>query len=177
MTWINPDGVFVKFGRETAQPRPGGEISTMDGKHAYRFTINYTDALSATPTVLDGAVTGSMGVLIPKGLFVEEVEIVAEAAFTSSGTIGSSTMQIGLIREDQSTTYDVDAFTTTAFVGGVFDAAGEKTVIRIGSTGCGSAVGTTLANDGYVIVANTAHASHPFTAGKMVVTVRGYFPV
>ncbi len=177
MTWINADGVFVKFGRETAQPRPGGEVQSADGKHSYRFTVDYREARSATPAVVDGLVAGSMGVLIPKGLFIEEVEIVAEAAFTSSGTIGSATFQLGIIREDMSTTYDVDAFTTTSFVGSALDAAGEKSVIRIGSTGVGSAVGTVLANDGYVIVANTAHASHPFTAGKALVTVRGYFPV
>jgi len=29
MTWINADGVFVKFGRETAQPRPGGEVQSV----------------------------------------------------------------------------------------------------------------------------------------------------
>lgn len=176
MAGINADGLFVKYGRDTAQPSVGGEVSTLGGKHSYRFVINYTDCLSATPTVLDGPISGSNGILLPKGLFVEEVETVTEVAFTSSGTIGSANIQLGLIREDLSTTFDVDGLTATTFVGSLFDAAGEKQVLRIGSTGVGSAVGTTLANDGILIVANTAHATHPLTAGKMVVTIRGYFP-
>ena len=177
MTAINADGLFIKFGREAAQPRPGGEVQSSGGKHEYRFKLDYTEALSATPALLDGPIAGSMGVMLPKGLFIEEVEIVTETAFTSSGTIASSTLQIGLIREDMSTTYSNTALTTASFTGGNIDAAGEKNVLRIGSTGVGALVGTTLAHDGYVIVANTAHASHPFTAGKAMVTVRGYFPV
>ena len=179
MSWVNSDGQYVKFGSEEGRIARGGEVATFGDKHVYEFVINWTDALSATASILgsaSGTLTGPFGVMIPKGLFIEEVEIVAEEAFTSSGTIGSSTMVIGLVREDRTTTYDVDAFTSTSFVGGVFDAAGEKTVIRIGSTGVGSAVGTALANDGLVIVANSAHASHPYTAGKMVVRVWGYYP-
>lgn len=178
MSWLNADGLYQKFGTEETVVVRGGEYNT--GGHpemVFEFKIAYTDALSATASIL-GTVTesGSAGVMIPKGMYIEEVEVITEAAFTSSGTIGSSTLVIGLVREDRSTTHDVDAFTSTSFVGGAFDAAGEKTVLRIGSTGVGSAVGTVLAHDGLVIVANSAHASHPFTAGRAIVRVKGYMP-
>lgn len=179
MSWTNNDGLYVKFGSEKAAISRGGEHTVVDGKHVIEFVVNYTDALSATASILgsaSGTETGSYGVMVPKGLFIEEIETVAETAFTSSGTIGSATMVLGFIRDDRSTTYDVDGLTTSSFVGSAFDAAGEKTVIRIGSTGVGALVGTTLANDGLIVVANSAHASHPYTAGKLLVRVRGYFP-
>lgn len=176
MVWTNSDSLHVRFGQETAQPAQGGEVSNLGGQHKFTFVIKYTDLLSATAAIVDGVTAGALGVKIPKGLYVEEVEVVAETAFTSSGTIGSSTLVMGLIREDRSTTYDVDGFTTTAFVGGVLDAAGEKTVLRIGSTGAGAFIGTALANDGYIVAANSAHATHPYTAGKVKVTITGYYP-
>ena len=33
-----------------------------------------------------------------------------------------------------------------------------------------------LSEDGVIVVANTAHGSHPYTAGKAIVKVRGYYP-
>lgn len=176
MSWTNSDGLYVKFGAEEVAVSRGGEYATdVAGDVVFEFSVNYTDLLSATATILGdlGSETGSFGVRIPKGLFVKEVEVLTAAAFTSSGTIGSATMVMGLIREDRSTTYDVDGFTTTSFVGGVFDAAGETTTVRVGSTGAGAFIGTSLANDGLVVVANSAHASHPLTAGRAIVRVKG----
>ena len=176
MVWTNSDSLHVRFGQETAQPAQGGEVVAYGNRHEFVFKINYTDLLSATAAIVDGPTAGALGVKIPKGLYVDEVEMIAEQAFTSSGTIGSSTLVMGLIREDRSTTYTANGFTTTAFVGSVFDAAGETTVLRVGSTGAGAFIGTALANDGYVVAANSQHGSHPFTAGKMIVKIRGHYP-
>lgn len=179
MSWMNSDGLYTKFGSEEGHIARGGEVATNGDMHTFEFVVQYTDALSASAQILgeaSGTLTGPFGVMIPKGFFVEEVETIAETAFTSSGTIGTSTMVMGLIREDRSTAYTANGLTTTSFAGGSFDAAGEKTVLRVGSTGAGAFIGTALANDGLVVVANSQHASHPYTAGKLVVRVRGYFP-
>lgn len=179
MSWTNSDGQYVKFGSEEGRIARGGEISINGDQHMYEFVVNWTDALSATPSLLgeaSGTLTGPYGMMIPKGLMIDEVEVIAETAFTSSGTIGSATMVLGMLRDDRSTAYSTTALTTTAFVGDVFDATGEKTVLRVGSTGAGAFIGTVLANDGLVTVANSQHGSHPFTAGKLVVRVYGYFP-
>lgn len=179
MSWMNNDGLFVKFGTEEQAVVRGGLTRGANGSYVYEATINYTDSLSATASILgsaSGTETGSFGVMIPKGLRVEAVEVIAESAFTSSGTIGSASLVIGLIREDRSTAYTANGFTTSAFVGSVFDAAGEKTTVGIGTTGAGAFIGTTLANDGLLVVANAGHASHPFTAGKAKVRIIGYFP-
>lgn len=182
MTWYNSDGLFVKFGVEEAAVARGGEKQRLDGVHEYTFEIDWKDVLSASTAVL-GTVgtaalprTGSYGVMIPKGLKILEVETIAVSAFTSSGTIGSSTMVIGLIREDFSTELDYDGLTTSSFVGSVFDGLGETVNVRLGTTGAGALIGTTLAYDGIVTVSNSAHASHPYTAGRLRVTVKGIFP-
>lgn len=180
MTWMNNDGLFQKFGPEEATVSKGGEFKTFGQVRSIEFDIAYTDALSATASIL-GSVSdtnaggvGSYGIEVPAGVRIESVEVLTETAFTSSGTIGSASMVIGLIRKDRSTTYDVDGFTTSSFVGGAFDAAGERTYIVPGVTGVGAFIGTTLANPGYIVVANAGHASHPFTAGKMKVRINYY---
>lgn len=168
-TWLNDDGLFIRYGSEEAANARGGEIS-MPNQHVVEFDIDYTDALSATAAIL-GRADGSYGVKVSEGARIEEVEIVVLTAFTSSGTIGSATLEIGLKKVSDETDLDADAFTTTSFVGSSLDAVGEKTVIRVGSTGAGSALGTTLSESGLVAVRNSAHASHPFTAGKARVRV------
>lgn len=174
-TWMNNDGLLVKFDREKAAKPTGGAISKSD-KHLIEFEFSYTQALTATPTILDPD-TGSYGVMVPEGLRIEAIEIIAESAFTSSGTIGSSTLLIGLKKwSDRSTELDHDGFTTTAFVGGRLDAAGERTYVEVGSTGAGALLGTTISENGVIVVSNSAHATHPFTAGKALVRIFGYYP-
>jgi hypothetical protein len=79
---------------------------------------------------------------------------------------------MGLIKSsDRSTELDFDGFTTTSLVGSTFDAAGETNSIVVGSTGAGALLGTTLSENGVLCVANSQHASHPFTAGKLKVKI------
>jgi hypothetical protein len=181
MVWNNSDSLYVKFGVEEAARVKGGQYSTLGALECTEIKIDYTDALSATAAIVGSVATspdaaGSIGVQLPSGVRIEAVEVVAETAFTSSGTIGSSTFVLGLVRNDRTTVYDVDGFTTASFVGSVLDAAGERTYLTPGSTGAGAFIGTTLANSGYIVVANTAHATHPFTAGKAVVRIYWYKP-
>lgn len=180
MSWLNSDGLYIKYGTEESAVARGGEVINESLDSVIEFTIDYKDLLSATPTLLgqaSGTEQGSVGIVIPAGLFIREVETIAVTAFTSSGTIGSSTLQIGLVRAtDRSTVMSNTALTTASFVGSSIDAAGEDTVLRVGSTGAGAYIGTTIANDGLVVVANTAHATHPYTAGKLRVRVRGFYP-
>lgn len=178
MSWLNTDGLYIKYGTEETAVSRGGEVD-FDGMHEYHFYVDYTDALSTSNVIVgtaSGTETGSMGPFLPKGLRIQQVKVIAETAFTSSGTIGTSTLVLGLVREDRTTELDYDGLTTTSFVGSVIDAAGETTDVRPGVTGCGALVGTTLANDGLLCVANSQHASHPFTAGKARIVISGYYP-
>lgn len=178
--WVNADGLVVKFGSDQGDPVRGAEVlAGSDGIHKVRFTIDYTDVLSATAAIVGSAsasTDGAYGIMVPKGARIKALETVAEQAFTSSGTIGSATMAIGLKKwSDLSTELDHDGFTTASFVGGVFDAAGERVYVTIGTTGVGALVGTTLSEAGVIVAANTAHASHPYTAGKLRCNLEYYF--
>lgn len=175
MTWMNTDGLFVKFGAEEAAVARGGEVSDVD-RHEVEFLISYADVLSATDAILGSvktasdSVAGTFGVVIPEGARIERLETIAVAPFTSSGTIGSSTLLIGLKKaSDRSTELDHNGFTTASFVGSLFDAAGETAAVIVGSTGAGALIGTTLAESGVISVSNSAHASHPYTAGLLKV--------
>lgn len=183
MTWMNNDGLFVRFGKEEAANARGGEISSSD-KHNIEFQINYYDVLSATASVLGSASgsptttpIGTFGVVVPEGARIEALEIIVKTPFTSSGTIGSSTLVIGTKKaSDRSTELDHDGFTTTSFVAGVLDAAGERTYIVPGVTGAGDDYGTTISENAVICVANSAHASHPYTAGVALCRLFYYLP-
>ena len=152
--WTNSDGLVVKFGGDEGDPLKGGTITTSSGDYHAEFTVDYTDALSATYSVLGSADTtkdGALGVQIPEGARIKEIEVVTVTAFTSSGTIGSATLGLGLKKwSDLSTELDHDGFLTSSFVGSAIDAVGETTVVRVGSTGAGALIGTTLSEDGVI---------------------------
>lgn len=182
MTWMNTDGLFVKFGKEESAKSRGGEFNRID-KHELQFEIAYTDVLSATAAVLGsvadpaGAAVGTFGVVVPKGARIEALEIIVKTPFTSSGTIGSSTLVIGTKKSsDRSTELDHDGLTTSSFVAGVLDGAGERTYVVPGVTGAGDDYGTTTAESGVICVANSAHASHPYTAGRAVCRLFYFLP-
>lgn len=181
MAWINSDALRIKFGNEEAASSRGGEYAATDqGRHVIDFTIDWKDCLSATAVILGDAatvanpITGSR-VFVPKGFIPEQMETTALVAFTSSGTIGTSTMVIGTNKQADETALNADAFTTTGFVGSVFDAADENVVIKIGATGAGDGYGIATTENAVISVANSQHASHPYTAGVLKCRLIGRF--
>lgn len=175
--WTNTDGLIVKFGKEEGADARGGEVSDAQ-RHEVEFIIDWTDLLSATAVNLgdvgtvDSGKTGSFGVAIPKGAWIERAETIALAAFTSSGTIGTSTLVMGLnAASDRVTPISANGFFTTAVVGSTFDAVGETTAYTVGTTGAGALFGTAIASNGIICVANSQHGSHPYTAGKLKVKI------
>lgn len=175
--WVNSDGLAVKFGQDEADRALGGDIRTVNDIHVTQFDVSWSDLLSATYSVL-GSVTsdGSGGITIPKNARIKAIEVLTTTAFTSSGTVASSTLGLGLKKaSDLSTELDHDGFLTASFVGNRLDAVGERTYVEIGSTGVGALVGTTISENGVICVANTAHASHPYTAGTARIRVEWFF--
>lgn len=180
--WINADGLAVKFGSDEGDALKGGLVLGRDGIFKTEFTIDYTDALSATASVLGSASTtsdGALGIQIPKGARIKAVEVLVQTAFTSSGTIGSSTLVIGLKKwSDLSTDLSTTALTATGATGTVLGLAtvGSRTYLTAGVTGAGAYIGTSLSESGIVSVANSAHSTNPFTAGKAIIRVEWFYP-
>ena len=164
MSYSTPDGLLLKFGTEKTVAQKTGEYRTNGRLHEVQVKLTLTSAAtgSAIPSGVDLF-------LMPAGARIEEVEVVSETAATSGG---SATLNVGLTREDRSTAYDADGFIAALALTSI-DAAGEKTVLRVGSTSAGAFIGTTLANKGYFVFDWDTAA---FTAGVVIVTVRYYIP-
>jgi hypothetical protein len=174
---MNSDGLYIRYGADEAEVASGGQYNTDGPVHVVEVQLPYTDFDSATPSLPHS--TDSFGVVLPKGARIEEIETVVTAAFTSSGTIGSSTLSFGLKKaSDRSTELDHDGLTTASATGTVLGLAtvGSKTITKVGSTGAGALLGTTLAENGVLVVANTAHGSHPHTAGAIRLRIHYFFP-
>jgi hypothetical protein len=179
MSWMNSDGLYIKYGTEEADTLRGGHRQLSDGRHMLEFNLEYTDVLSATTAIIgsaDADESGSFGLRLPEGAIIEAVEFLVRTAFTSSGTIGSSTLVIGTKKaSDRSTELDHDGITTASFVGSVLDADGERTYLTKATTGAGAQVDVAIAENAVLCAANSAHASHPYTAGSVLIRIFYYF--
>jgi hypothetical protein len=158
-SWLNADGLYLKFGTDKATASKGGEYVTTGALREIEIKLDLT-------TLTDTAAIVSDNIFFPK-MRIEEVEIVTHTLATSGG---AATLDIGLIRTDRTTEIDYEAFANGVAIT-THDAAGEKTVLRIGSTGVGQLVGTTTTNPGY-LTANYNTAA--YTAGVIYVRIRYY---
>jgi hypothetical protein len=178
MSWMNSDGLFVKFGKEEGQVASGGWKEIDGNRVLVEVQIPYTELLSATDAIVGSVANpGAFGVELPEGLRIEAIETVVTTAFTSSGTIGTATLVFGLKKaSDRSTELDHNGLLTASFTGGNLDAVGERTYIVPGSTGAGALIGTTLSENGVLSASNSQHGSHPYTAGSVKVRIWGFYP-
>lgn len=171
--WTNGDSLSVRFGRDESGLAKGAEKGAFDnGNHVIEFLIRASDLQSATAAIL-GSVSstaegvGTLGVVVPEGARISAIEIVTETAFTSTGTIGTASVEIGLVKLDRTTELDYDGLVDANFVGSRIDGVGERTYIEIGSTGVGALIATTLTEPGLISVRAAQHASHPLAAGLL----------
>jgi hypothetical protein len=178
MSEINGDGLYVRYGRNEAESASGGLKNNTSGTHEVEFELAHNDFNSQTSAL--PRTTDSFGVVIPKGARIEEVETIVQTAFTvSTGTLGSATLVLGLKQaSDRSTELDHDGFTTAAATATVLGlgTVGTKHFTRVGGTGAGALLGTTLANNGVITVANSTHNTNPLNAGVLKVRIRYFFP-
>lgn len=162
MAWTNSDGLHIKTGYEL------GSAATAAGEYKTYGRLRDIEVKISLATLGTGSTILSDVTFFPKGARIEEVEVVVETAATGATAV----LNLGLIRTDRTTAYDADGF-LAAFPLASMDAAGEKTVVRVGSTGAGAFIGTTLANVG-LLVADYDTAA--FTAGVIKVRIRYYAP-
>jgi hypothetical protein len=162
--WVNNDGLIVRYGTQEGRVVRGGETPAA-GEYRTEL-VKFTLADLATTEKYVG---GGIGVVLPRNARIDSVEVITETVATSGG---SATLDIGLIRNDISTTYDDDGLVAALPLTSL-NVAGEKTVLAAGETYAGALVGTVLANVGVITASyNTA----AFTAGEVTLRVNYYMP-
>lgn len=155
MTWMNEDGLLIKFGREKGQVVKAGEFADPDkGSEHYIEAVIDTSVLTSTGTYFLADT-----LRIPKNAYLVKAEIHVETAFTSGG---SATLTLGFYDTDRSTAYDADGIDATVAV----DALTAGATI----TCDGALVNTRLANDTPLLL-TAAVGTAAFTAGKGVVRI------
>lgn len=132
-TWVNDDGLLVKFGTTEATVAKAGETRPFGAGHLVEFDVLYSDlAAFGTEKILADTVT------IPEDALLEKVEFYVETAF--AGT--NATLSFGLIDQDRTTEIDADGIDATIAVGSLTDGA---TI-----TCDGALIGDVLTNAGLV---------------------------
>lgn len=157
-TWINDDGLKVKFGTTKSEVGLGGESTTDGNDRVLTFDFTYAD-LAAT-----GTTKYIPNVSIPNGAVLREAKLHISTAWTSGG---SATLTIGLYDTDESTAYDADGIDATIAVA----AMTEGTTI----TCDGAVVGKAISNTTPVIV-SLLEGTAAFTAGAAQLVVKYYIP-
>lgn len=155
--WLNSDGLNVKLGVTEGIQRTAGEFKTYG-------PLRQTEVLLTLTGLLSTVAIQDYDAFFPKNARIEQVDVEVDTAATSGG---SATLDVGLQRTDQSTLISNTSFIAAAAVA-TLTPAGTRLTLTAGSTAAGAAIGTTLANAGYIIARyNTA----AFTAGVVRVRV------
>jgi hypothetical protein len=176
-TWQNPDGLWIRLGQDEAEIALGGQYGDQTDLATIEFDLAWNDFNNTTAAVPRSS--DSFGIAIPNGARIEEVETVVRTAFTvSAGTVAAGTLQMGLLQNDRSTVISNNNLLTSSATGTQLGlgTVGTKVVTRVGSTGAGAALGTTLSQQGIVCVANTTHGTNSYNAGLLRVRIRFFFP-
>jgi len=163
MPWINSDGLVVKIGPEEATIGKGGEYEFDGPQRQVEFTLNFGDFGSA-----DAAV--EYNVTIPKGAFIERVQLEVFTALTSGG---AATVNVGGVRTSDAVTLDATGGFVNALAITALNTAGKFVELINGSTGAGTYIGTTLVNNVYL---STKWGTAALTAGKLGVRIWYSFP-
>lgn len=161
-TWMNGDGLYVRFGTKEAEVSIGGDFSdTVGDQHVTYVELDLTTVTATAGTIIDDAI------LIPKGAFIEEVKVTNRTAATGSG----ATLNLGLVKFDRTTAIDADGLLAAAPLTD-WNTAGETLVYRVGVSGAGALMGTKTAFAGYLCADYDTAA---ITAGSVAIEIRYSF--
>lgn len=159
--WLNPDGLYQKFGTNEGTETKAGQFPYTSGgaNQVVEADILLTD-LALTPTVL------SDGIRVPMGARIEKVEIIVVTAATGAGAV----LNVGLIKDDRTTELDYDGFVAALAVTSLTP-AGFTVILYEATTGNGALIGTSisLAQGPGLLTADYDTAA--FTAGRIKVRI------
>ena len=157
-TWLNDDGLYRKFGTDSAGGGGAGEYRLDGHEHCIQIHV-VCDELTETETILDD------NTWIPKGALITHVVLDGtEAAATGVA------VDIGLIKTDRTTEYNYDgllqAMTTAKIVVG---AHLDLALADVGAASSGATVGTVMTENAYISGSRTT--STAFTAGEFDLSI------
>jgi len=159
-TWFDNTGLYQKYGIDQTIPMAGGEYRNDAALREIEFKITLSSVPLATGTI----VPGTDNIFMPAGMFIEEVQVVADVLATGATAV----LNLGLIRTDRTTEIDFDGLLTAAPLANI-DTAGERVTYTKGVAGAGPLIGTVTANVGHFVADYDTAA---FTAGVITVRVR-----
>jgi hypothetical protein len=162
-TWTNSDGLRIKIGASEANVTQGGEYNVTGEYHIVETRFNLTSLGTATALI-------EPGIIIPKGVRIEEIEVIASVAATSGG---AAALNIGLVRLDNTTAIDEDGLVAALPLANI-NVLGEKNTLTAGVTSAGALVGTVTTLAGKIVADYDTAA---YTAGQVLVRVKFYAPI
>lgn len=162
MSWLNGDGLEVKFGTEQGERALIGTYRTAGASQLLEIAFTYADL----PAVASNSVIIADDYTLPSGAFIESVEIWCPVDMDSAGD--AMTLNVGMIDTDRSSNADVDAFvvaaTQTELITGGSNVAGWV----------GALVNDVLPRDVLLTWEVDVAAA---TAGEGVIRIKYYMPV
>lgn len=160
-SWLNPDGLYRKFGPDNATANIGGEYRHDGALHQMEFDLTLT-------TVGTNATIISDQTYFPKNARIEAIEVVAHTGATSAG--GTASLNLGLISTDRTTEIDFNGFLAT-YQQTKMDTAGERNYVTVGGSNAGALIGTTNTTIGHIAA---DYDNEAFTAGRVRIRVYYY---
>ena len=156
MSWLNDDGLFVKFGTEKPAVDGAGENTTDGDIRTIAVEIGFAEMGATGTTIL------SDGVSIPSGVFLESATFTVTTAFVGA----TATLGFGTIDTDRSTVHDVDGIDAAIAITAI-DAIGDTIACD------GALIGTVLSNSTPMLLTSTvATAALTAGAGQLVIKYR-----
>lgn len=107
-TWINDDGLVVKFGTTEAEDRVVGAINNEGEYQVLTIELDQVDM----PTDAEGSVILNDHLQIPTGVLIESVEILNYVDFASAAN--AMTFNLGVIDTDRASNADPDGLVVAA---------------------------------------------------------------
>lgn len=161
-TWLNNDGLYIKFGSDTAIAETAGDYKSFGSNRVAEVLIDLTTLTSTAAIQSDTTFFGA-----GSGLFIEKVEITAEV-----GAATGTSFSVGLMQTDRST---IPSGYSTAFIAAEVTAtvatAGMGQTYLQNTSKAGGLIGSfpASATGPYYITALSAGSA--YTTGKIRVRI------
>lgn len=164
--WLNNDGLLVKYGTKEGVPGSVGEYHTAVGPEAVvRVDLSFSHFTGKTA---GEAVILDYDAKLPQGAIIGKIELITLAAFATNPT----NIDVGLVREDMTTTYDEDGLLVDVVLAEM-DSVDERTVITSETSTYPGALwvaasAAPLANTGYIVA---SYAGTAPTQGRLSINI------